>query len=128
MPEKKGKPKAKAKGKPKPKAKAKGSSVLTEPKGKPKAKAKAKGKPKAKPASTPPPEPKTIEVSLVQFGTGETPIQLVDGETVSDLLVKAGLSSKNGSVLINSQPAQLDDKVPAGATVVFATKIKGGRQ
>jgi sulfur carrier protein ThiS len=114
---------ATSKGSKKAKSTGKDSSVLRDTKPKAKSKAKSKAKPRTTPA---PKAKKKISVSLVQFGTGETPVELLEGATVSDLLVEAGLSSKDGSVLINSQPAGLDDKVPAGATVVFATKIKGG--
>jgi sulfur carrier protein ThiS len=71
-------------------------------------------------------EPSRISVTLLQLGTGEEPIELDAGSTVGDLLEEAGLSLKDGEVLVNSRHASLDDELPEGATVVFASNIEGG--
>lgn len=116
--------KGKGKGKSQAKAKGKGESVLTDRKGQ-KGKSQTKGQTKQQPAA--PKEPTKISVNLIQMGSGEGPVELKEGATVTDLLVETRLSSKDGTVLVNNRPAQGDDVLPAGATVVFATKIQGGR-
>lgn len=113
--------KGKGKSQTKAKSKGKGESVLTEPKG------KGKGKSQAKQQTEAPKAPEKISVNLIQMGSGEGPVELSEGATVNDLLVEVGLSRKDGTVLVNNQPASGEEVLPAGATVVFATKIQGGR-
>ncbi|HVO86572.1 MAG TPA: hypothetical protein VMT23_02455 [Candidatus Binatia bacterium] len=74
------------------------------------------------------PEASPITVTLVMLGTGDELYEMPDDATVGDLLVAAGLSAKEGQALVNSEHADLESVLPAGATVVFATKIKGGRR
>lgn len=94
-----------------------------------KKKAAAEKTPEAVPATPPkePKAPKKVKVSLVQLGTAAKPFELTAGATVGDLLAAAGLSAKTGEVLVNSQHVELDEPLKEGASVVFATNIKGGR-
>jgi len=69
-----------------------------------------------------------ITVKLIQMGNGDRDVQVPVGATVTKLLEVAGLSQKNGSVVINSQRAKLTDKLEEGTTVVFASNVKGGRR
>jgi hypothetical protein len=109
-------------GRPKAKAAKKGSSVLTEPR-------KGKGQPKGKGSSAAKPgaSQKKISLKLIQMGKGESSVKLPEGATVDDLLVETGLSKKKGNVLVNSKAAKGNTVLTDGATVVFATKVKGGR-
>jgi sulfur carrier protein ThiS len=67
-----------------------------------------------------------ISVNLIQL-SGTAPVALPAGSTAADLLDVVGLSAKNGTVLVNSTPAGLDQVLQPGDQVVFATSIKGGR-
>jgi hypothetical protein len=115
--------------KPSAKKGSKDKDVLRRPRGKktPAAKKPPAETPQAEAPEAPTEDPQTMTVTLTVFGSGDTPIELTEGATVSDLLIAAGLSGKDGTVLISSKPAGLEDQLPIGAAVVFATKIKGGR-
>lgn len=72
-------------------------------------------------------ESATIQVAFTVMGTATSVVELDEGSTVGDLLVEAGLSAKTGTVLVNSQVAQLDDPLSDGVGVVFANPVAGGR-
>ncbi|HEX5744375.1 MAG TPA: MoaD/ThiS family protein [Candidatus Saccharimonadales bacterium] len=121
MSEKKDQKKGQSKAKAAKKGAGKGSSVLTEPR-------KGKGQPKGKGSSAKPgASQKKISLKLIQMGKGESSVKLPEGATVDDLLVETGLSKKKGNVLVNSKAAKGNTVLKDGATVVFATKVKGGR-
>jgi sulfur carrier protein ThiS len=71
--------------------------------------------------------PATVTVSLVAVGANG-PVTLVADATVGDLLAEAGLSAKDGEVLVNAGRAELDTELREGDQVVFAHKIRGGRR
>ena len=120
---KKGDKKVQAKAKTAKKGAGKGNSVLTEPR-----KGKGKDQPKGKGSSAKPgASQKKISLKLIQMGKGESSVKLPEGATVDDLLVETGLSKKKGNVLVNSKAAKGNTVLKNGATVVFATKVKGGR-